>query len=153
MAKAKETTQAVDSSALSNGNNPREKGLSHSNVSAQTQVSAANQSKTEANVNVQMKSNRNNIENRKSNGNSWTVCRKNPSPDFQGLFFPGFPRLAHRPVVSGCGVNENLRGRVTAEREGGKTHETHQGSAQLTNTSFHVTCSVGKYTSYIWRKM
>lgn len=51
MAKAKETTQAVDSSALSNGNNPREKGLSHSNVSEQTQVSAANQSKTEANVN------------------------------------------------------------------------------------------------------
>lgn len=51
MAKAKETTQAVDSHALSNGNSPKGKSiLSHLNVSDQTQISAASQSKTEANV-------------------------------------------------------------------------------------------------------
>lgn len=57
MAKAKETTQAVDSHALSNGNSPKGKSiLSHSNVSDQTQISAASQSKTEANVTLWVKS-------------------------------------------------------------------------------------------------
>lgn len=57
MAKEKETTQAVDSHALSNGNNPRGKSIfSHSIVSDQTQISAASESKTEANVKPWVKS-------------------------------------------------------------------------------------------------
>lgn len=54
---------------------------------------------------------RSNIDNGKPNENSGTVCRRNPSPDSQGLFFPGFPRLGHRVLVSECNVNENRRGR------------------------------------------